>query len=181
MKKSILFLSAFLLCSCIAKKPIVEIPKNALDFTMSPSEILKTYPSIKENSLEYILDAKSKIPPYSTFEQQWGSPVSEKKEWAQYIARVGYNFGFGYSALSELTTSWPLFGAIFTLPAPTPNQTYTWDKGDYLIDVTFANLMFANEKEPLYWKWRKKRGGGKLVTTPERETILFYARIYKWR
>ncbi len=173
VKKSILFLSAFLLCSCIVKKPIVEIPKDASDFTMTPSEMLKTYPSIKENNREYILDAKSKIPPYSTFEQQWGAPVSEKNEWAQYIAKVGGNFGLGYAALGELSTSWPLFGAIFTLPAPTPNQTYTWDKGDYLIDVTFTKLIFANEKEPLYWKWRKKEDGASLLPHPKERPFYF--------
>jgi len=173
VKKLILFLTVFLLCSCVAKKPIVEIPKSESDFTMSPTEILKVYPSIKENSLEYIADATSKIPPYSTFEQQWGTPVSKQKEWAQYIARVGYNFGLGYSALGELTTSWPVFGAIVTLPAPTPNQTYTWDKGDYSIDVTFANLMFGNGKEPLYWKWRKKGDETSLLTAPKKRPFYF--------
>ena len=173
MKKSILFLTVFLLCSCAAKKPIVEIPKSESDFTMSPTEILKTYPSIKENSPEYITDAKAKIPPYSTFEQQWGTPVSKQKEWGQYIARVGFNFGLTYSALSEISTAWPIFGAIFTLPTPTPNQTYTWDKGDYSIDVTFTDLMFGNEKEPLYWKWRKKGDEASLLPNPKKRPFYF--------
>ncbi|MDQ6983181.1 MAG: hypothetical protein Q9M44_00540 [Ghiorsea sp.] len=117
---------------------------------------MEAYPTIKDNNLEYIQDAETKTPTFKTFEKQWGLHVSVKDEWADYAFRTEYTFGLGYTALGELTSLWPLFGALFTLPNPLPHQTYTWDKGDYLIDVTFTNPMFADKKKSLYWEWKEK-------------------------
>ena len=156
MKKTTLILTILVLSGCVAQKPMGEIPTRESDFALTPAELIEAYPSIKDNNLEYIQDATTKTPTLKIFEEKWGPHVSIKDEWTDYAFRTGYLFGLGYTGLGESTSLWPLFGALLTLPNALPHQTYTWNKGDYSIDVTFTNPIFADEKKSLYWNWKEK-------------------------
>jgi hypothetical protein len=112
------------------------------------------------------------------FKKQWGEPVSEKKEWLMHAAGTGYITGVGYAGLESSPTAFALFETVILVPRLFPPQTYTWDKGDYLIDVTFSNPTFGDSKQALYWRWRHKKDKNDDWLLPDVEKPFYFLMGY---
>ncbi len=170
----ILFISG---CS-IPTPPYEDIPKTKEDFKLSKNEILNKFPAIANHHIDNSGENNKTIPKYKDMISYWGKPTSKKKEWTKYIWNVFHLSSMIGVALEEYFYDSLFFGGTMIAINPSPPVTYTWEKGDYLIDTTCIKVPFINEKRCAYWNWKNKEDNSPVVILPKPDESFYFKTGY---
>lgn len=151
IKIALIVVWLLLLEGCVATTPLNAVPQTQDEFKLPPATLLARYPEIKKYQDEFAGWPMGN-PRFNDVVMRWGWPESIRIESERKNVMTANLLGLAAAISSGSPLVMGIAGAVGLFTSP--QETYTWNKGDYQIRATFSKL--GDQQQLHYWDWRHK-------------------------